>query len=445
MDQGSEIIIIGAGAAGVAAARELSIAGHSVIILEARNRIGGRINTHPDSWPIELGAEFVHGKPPETFAIAKRAALEPVKLPNLHWYLENGILTESGEFFSKVEAVMEEMRGYRGSDESFSEFLNRYKQRTHTDDIESIATLYVEGFHAAHSDWISVQGLNKTNKAAEEIEDDKQFRIPNGYDQIVKTLHDEAVAAGAAVHLQTVVEEVSWKRNQVEVTTRESQRFKSRRLLSTLPLSLLQNFGEQAAQVRFRPSIDEKVQAARKLSLGHVVKVVLRFRAPIWESLSLTDDHGKLADLKNLTFIHAPAEALPTWWTQFPVKAPLLTGWAGGTRADRLSLESEDSILDHSLESLSHILKTSRRFLEETLENFYTHNWHRDPFTAGAYSYIPVGGTDAQSELARPLEDTLFFAGEATNDNGHHATVHGAIATGLRAAREILAADKAAG
>jgi len=438
MQSESDVIIVGAGVAGLAAARELSSAGLDVIILEARNRIGGRISTHFDSWPIELGAEFVHGKPPETFAIAERAKLKLQEIPNLHWHLHNGILTKSGEFWSKVEAVMEEMSSYRGPDESFSDFLNHYKQKNPVEDIESIATLYVEGFHAAHSDSISVQGLNKTNKAAEEIEDDKQFRIPNGYGELVNALHDEAMAAGARFHLQTVVEEVSWKRNQVEVTTQASQKFKARRLLSTLPLSLLQDFGEQAARVGFTPSLDDKIGAARKLSLGHVVKVVLRFREPFWESLTVPGERDEPADLKKLTFVHAPAEVLPTWWTQFPVNTTLLTGWAGGTRADRLSLESEDSLLDHSLESLSHILTTSKQFLEESLEQFYTHNWHKDPFTAGAYSYVPVGGLKSQSELAKPLEDTLFFAGEATNYMGHHATVHGAIATGLRASKEIL-------
>lgn len=172
--------------------------------------------------------------------------------------------------------------------------------------------------------------------------------------------------------------------------------------------------------------------------MGHVVKVVLRFREPFWESLIVPGEGDEPADLKKLTFVHAPAEVLPTWWTQFPFKTPLLTGWAGGTRADTLSLESEDSLLDRSLESLSHIFVTSKQFLEESLEQFYTHNWHKDPFTAGAYSYVPVGGLEAQSELAKPLENTLFFAGEATNDTGHHATVHGAIATGLRAAKAIL-------
>jgi monoamine oxidase len=419
----TDALIIGAGVAGLAAARELSRAGLKVIILEARERIGGRVNTHYDPWPIELGAEFVHGKPPETLEIAMRAHLKLQQVPNVHWHLHNGVLTKSKEFWSKVEAVMDEMSHYSGSDQSFAEFLDHYKRKTHVEDIDTIATLYVEGFHAAHSDRISVQGLNKTNKAAEEIEDEKQFRIENGYAAIVQSLHDDAVAAGATFHLNTIVEEVNWQRNQVEVLT-SLAKFTARRLIVTLPLTLLQSSGEQAARVRFTPALSETVNAANRLAMGQVAKVVMRFRDPFWE--------------EDLTFIHSPVESLPTWWTQFPVRAPLLVGWAGGTRAERLSLDSDDALLDHAFESLSHIFRTSKAFLEQSLVEFYTHNWHRDPFSAGAYSYIPVGGLDAQTQLARPLDDTLFFAGEATNTEGHHGTVHGAIATGLRAAREVM-------
>jgi monoamine oxidase len=425
METDADILIIGAGAAGLAAARELSITGHNVMILEARERIGGRINTHFDVYPIELGAEFVHGKPRETLQIVERANLKLQSIPNRHWHLHNGVLTKSGEFWSKVEKVMEAMSDYSGPDQSFEEFLDRYKQKNPIEDIESIATLYIEGFHAAHADRISVYGLNKTNKAAEEIEEDKQFRVEGGYGRVVQSLHDDAVAAGATLHLNTVVEEVRWQRDQVEVLTSGSGKFKSRRLIVTLPLSLLQSSGEQAARVRFTPALNETRNAADKLAMGQVAKVLMRFREPFWE---------------DFVFIHAPAESLPTWWTQFPVQAPLLAGWAGGTRAERLSLESEDALLDHALESLSHIFRESKSVLEQSLAEFYMHNWHNDRFSAGAYSYIPVGGIDAEAELARPLEGTLFFAGEATNSDGHFGTVHGAIATGLRAAREIMSA-----
>jgi monoamine oxidase len=420
----ADIVIVGAGAAGLAAARELSAAELNVVVLEARDRIGGRINTHFDQFPIELGAEFVHGKPPETLKIVERAKLSLQQVPNIHWHMHDGVLTKSGEFWSKVEDVMEEMSRYKGHDRDFSAFLDDYERRTHIEDVRSIATLYVEGFHAAHAGRISVHGLNKTNEAAEEVEDDKQFRIQNGYGLLAQSLHNDAVAAGTKVYFDTIVEEVHWQRNHVEVLTSTERRFKARCLLVTLPLRLLQN-----GNVRFTPAIDETVSAAKKLAMGNAIKVVMRFRKPFWVEID---------EMKDFTFIHAPAERLPTWWTQFPVDAPLLAGWAGGPRAEKLASESDDALLDHALESLAHIFRTSKASLEELLEQFYTHNWEHDPFSGGAYSYIPVGGVDAQAELARPLEDTLFFAGEATNTEGHHGTVHGAIASGLRAARAIL-------
>lgn len=172
--------------------------------------------------------------------------------------------------------------------------------------------------------------------------------------------------------------------------------------------------------------------------MGHVVKVVLRFREPFWKDIVVPGENNASADLIDFTFIHAPGESLPTWWTQFPADSPVLAGWAGGPRAEKLSLQSDDSLLDHSLRSLSRIFQTPKSFIGVFLESFYTHNWHRDALSAGAYTYIPIGGNDAQAELAKAVEDTLFFAGEATNTEGHHGTVHGAIASGLRAARELL-------
>jgi monoamine oxidase len=434
MDE-TDILIVGAGAAGLAAARALSVAGRNVTVLEGRDRIGGRINTHLDpdcAAPIELGAEFVHGEPPETLKIVERTRARLYELPNTHWYFRDAVLFKSNEFWSKIEAAMGEMAEHTGPDLSFIDFLDEYSRKHKVDDIRSMATLYVEGFHAAHADRISIQGLNKTNCAAAEIDDEKQFRPSTGYAAIVQKLYDEAIEQGAKFRFGIVVREITWSAGAVTVSSASGDRFKARRLLSTLPLGVL-----QSSDVTFTPRLTDKEEAVQKLAVGHVVKVLLRFRNRFWEELSIPADDGKKGELKDFTFIHAPDELPPTWWTQLPVRAPLLVGWAGGTRAEMLLSQSQDALLDRSLQALSHIFAVPRESVEDSLVEFYTHNWATDPFSLGAYSYIPVGGLKAQAELAEPVENTIYFAGEATNTMGHHGTVHGALASGLRAAQLI--------
>jgi monoamine oxidase len=435
MTDEADILIIGAGAAGLAAARELSFSKLSVIVLEARDRIGGRINTHFDpefSAPIELGAEFVHGEPPEILKLADRTRLTLAEVPNVHWYSRNAVLSKSNEFWSNIEDAMDELAEHTGPDQSFASFLDDYIRRHKIPDARSMATLYVEGFHAAHADNISVKGLIKTNKAAAQIHDEKQFRPSNGYATLAKKLHDEAVEQGASFRFHMVVREVAWSAGSVMVTTTGGERFKARRLLVTLPLGVL-----QSGEVTFTPRLIAKEEAARKLAVGQVVKVLLRFREPFWEDLVLPTDDGKRGELKDLAFVHAPDELPPTWWTQLPVRSPLLVGWAGGTRAEKLLSLSEDELRDKSLTALSHVFALSPQSLENSLVDFYTHNWSTDPFSLGAYSYIPLDGLRAQAELFEPIDDTLYFAGEATNTFGHHGTVHGAMQSALRTSQLI--------
>ncbi len=435
MTDETDILIIGAGAAGLAAARELSAANFNVIVLEARDRIGGRIHTHLDSQlsaPVELGAEFVHGKAPETLKLAERAGVKLIQLPNTHWYFRNALLSKSNEFWSNIEAVNNELVKYKGRDESFEEFLDEYSRKHKIDDIRAIATLFVEGFHAAHGDRISVLGLVKTNEAAAEIDDEKQFRPAGGYRPIVEWLHSEAVAHGASFRLQTVVREIAWTAGAVTVTSDAGEQFKARRLIVTLPLGVLQR-----KEVVFTPRLAAKEEAASKLAMGQVVKVMLRFRDRFWEEISLPSHDDRTVSLKDLAFVHAPDEMPPTWWTQLPVRAPLLVGWAGGTRAEQLLTASTDELREKSLAALSHIFAEPVKYIEDQLLDFYTHDWATDPFSLGAYSYIPVGGLKAQAALSEPVENTIYFAGEAANKKGHHGTVHGALASALHAVQLI--------
>ncbi|HEU4522815.1 MAG TPA: FAD-dependent oxidoreductase, partial [Thermoanaerobaculia bacterium] len=138
-----------------------------------------------------------------------------------------------------------------------------------------------------------------------------------------------------------------------------------------------------------------------------------------------------------LNFVHAADRFIPTWWTSAPVRSPLLTAWAGGHAADSLLAEGPAALIDRTLDSLASTFAMRRKTLDELLAASWTHDWQSDPFSRGAYSYASVGGRAAHRALARPVESTLFFAGEATSSD-QTGTVAGAVDSGRRAARELL-------
>ena len=465
----SDVLIIGAGAAGLAAAHDLSRARRKVIVLEARDRIGGRIFTHKDPSipiPIELGAEFVHGKSPELWHIAQRAHLQLYEVSERHWYFENGKLSKSDDFWTKIERLNDKMK-LSGPDQSFKDFLASLPDDEETRRAKAIAIRYVEGFHAANIERIGVRGLIKANEAADAIEGDKSFRLLNGYDSLTRALRGEAERYGAMIHLNTVVKEIHWSGDGIEAVCEGDNgggSFAASRAIITLPLGVLQASPGQPAAVQFIPELpQEKQTAIGNLEVGHVIRIVLSFRERFWETMKFLDQNNNPVKFADAGFIHYPDAPLPTWWTQLPIRAPVLVGWVGGPKADRIGRGStsrqdvadrtetggdrlaqaagqalDSLVLDEALTSLSQIFDLSTEFIRARLAACYFHNWQHDPFSRGAYGYVPVEGLDDQRALSQPVDGTLFFAGEATSV-GHIGTVHGAIMSGQRAAQEILA------
>lgn len=457
------IIIVGAGAAGLAAARELARAGRQVVVLEARDRIGGRVFTHKDKRspvPIELGAEFIHGKPSELWQIATAANLQISKTSDRHWYFQDGKVSKSGEFWRTIESLMSDMKSST-RDQSLKEFLDALPDDEDTRRAKSMLVRYVEGFHAANIERIGIHGLVKAGEAADEIDGNKAFRLIDGYDSLMQAMRADAESHGAKFHLNTVVKEIRWESAGVEVRTGNAGAspattgtFTAAAAIITLPLGVLQR-GSENGGMRFVPKLpDSKRRAIEELPMGNVVKVNLLFRDRFWESVKVWDEQAHLVNFRDAGFFHCPGAPLPTWWTQLPIRAPLLVGWTGGPNADRLLKEAGDAkqeadgakqeaeqknsdIVDQAIDSLATIFNLSRQQIEAQLEAADCHNWRDDPFTRGAYAYVPVNGLEHQRILAQPLENKLFFAGEATSV-GHIGTVHGAIQSGQRAAREIL-------
>jgi monoamine oxidase len=163
--------------------------------------------------------------------------------------------------------------------------------------------------------------------------------------------------------------------------------------------------------------------------MGPVIKVALRFDDAFWWA-GATEDLG---------FLRTPGQHFPVLWTTYPVLAPLLIAWSAGPSAVKLAELPDEDILERALRTVRTVFN---RRVAARLQGWHLHNWQQDPLAGGAYSYVAPGGDGSQRALARPVADTVFFAGEATEWSGHHATVHGALASGDRAAREVLRSDR---
>jgi len=292
MGNDTSVLIIGAGAAGLAAARDLAVAGIQAIVLEARERVGGRIHTHHDSiMPIEFGAEFVHGRHPGLLEIIEKANTPFCDVTARHWYFENGVLSNAHDFWNKLTALMDLMNPDQ-PDRSFQDFLDSLPNDEATESAKTVATRYVQGFHAADIKRVGVHGLIKANEAEDEIAGDKSFRILRGYDVVTDTLRDEAQGRGAIVHLNTIVKELRWTRNHVEavcIADKRLQMFAGSCAVITLPLGVLQAKHHQRGAVRFVPELPQATQAALEGSaLGHAFRIILQFREGFWEKIDLT-------------------------------------------------------------------------------------------------------------------------------------------------------------
>ena len=424
-----DVVIIGAGVSGLSAACELRKSGLSILLLEARDHIGGRVWTRHEpgmSAPIELGAEFIHGRVPETFELLHEVGKAALDTSGAHWTLRDGKLVQNTEdLFGDIQNALERSKILEKPDVTFQAWLDRSDQYGLSSEAATMAKAFVEGFDAADPARVSAQSIAEEWSEGGML-DSPQFRPLGGYSSVLSALAGSLERDNIRLQLQSVVEAVRWQRGAVEIdVTRFDTTFtiKAKTAIVTLPLGVL-----QAGSVRFTPDLTAKQPALEGLAFGPVLKLSLRFRQAFWEEI----DGGKYA---GAAFFHSADTAFPTFWTSLPLRSALMTAWIAGPKAAQLSTREMPYIIGKALESLATVFggKAPDEF---GLEAAYLHNWQTDPFARGAYSYIAAGGSEARSILAAPLEDTLFFAGEAT-DEDEGSTVTGALQSGARVAKEI--------
>ena len=412
-------IIIGAGIAGLSAGYHLKQAGQNAIILEGRDRIGGRVWTNRDfaDLPIEFGAELIHGDKVNTWEWVQKLGLT-----TLHWQktVDSMIRLEDGRWLTMKDArtvspELETTRSWNLGDapkpldeEDLGTYLKRigfnaeqlrYVQRSFANaEAENMEFLNAKAHANLFSDRDTAEGYG-------------DYRILNGYDA-----YYTALAEGLDIRLNTTVTAIDWS-DRVTVTTADGQTFTGDNAIITLPVGVL-----HANKVTFTPTLPPvKQEALQGLKMGPVMKMIYEFDAPI------TDDA--------ISAIFAKGNP-PMWWSpslgQDSDRVVWVAFFSGDYARDMLDL-GEEKALQKGLETLrEEVGKPDLNYKQARWVS-----WPQDEFALGGYSICLPGHYDAREKLAQPTPP-LYWAGEASAPHHLTAMVHGAYLTGQRAANEIL-------
>ena len=415
-------MIIGAGAAGLIAARELARRGKKVILLEARDRCGGRIETLPPAefgYAAEAGPEFVHGAAGHTRSLMREAGLSLTPSRGTAWYAEDGVLSmddrstpNGSEFRRELMALQDDL--------PVAEFLARQFGDPRYAELRRSITRMVEGYDAAdpnrastfalREEWMG-RGLNQ------------QGRIAEGYGELTDFLLAECRRHGVTVQFGAVAIAIDANASGVTVRCRDGRFFAAEGAILAVPLPLLQSIAlpDEARVI---------ADAARAdIGFGNVVKILLRFSRRWWEA------HGG-QDLNDMSFLFSRA-AVPTWWTQHPAAHPVLTGWLAGPRAAAVATLSSDAVIERALGSLAQNFAVTADWLKGMLVAARAIDWGADPFALGAYSYATPSTRQVLAAVDRPHAG-VWFSGEAFYGGPEMGTVEAAFASGWHAAQAIL-------
>jgi len=416
------IIIVGAGAAGLMAAREFARAGKQVTILEARERCGGRIDPLPAAefgYRAEGGAEFIHGEAPVTYGLLREAKLSSRPVEGARWNVKHGALSRDEANAPHTDALYEVLKTLT-SDMTVTALLDRHFAGPEFAALRQSVLRMVKGYDAADPDKASVLAIRD-----EWMHEGRssQARLVDGYGAMIDYLAAECRKHGARFHFNAVVSAIETTNTGALVRSTDGATHACDAAILTVPQPCLQ-------QIALPPSVSTKVAAAADIGFGNVIKLLLRFKRRWW-----TDLGGR--DLSDLLFLLSD-EQVPVWWTQHPSEHPVLTGWLAGPATSDFARLDETQLIGIGVASLAAIAGASPAEFGQEIVAARAINWANDPFARGAYSYATLDTRRAQSELANWDGGPVLFSGEALYQGRDMGTVEAALASGLETARTVM-------
>jgi monoamine oxidase len=425
-EDSEQIIVIGAGIAGITAANKLQAQGYRVIILEGRDRLGGRIWTDNSlGFPLDLGAAWIHtidGNP--ISPLVKKFGIQTVVSDLESQWNYKGV----DQFLSKSEERMIS-KAFQAFTDRVAELKNNAgsSQQITLGDIaqqiiesEELTGITLKGFRATLSSTIESEvGEDIANLGIKGFEEDSEFTgadvvFPRGYIQLV-----QALSKDLDIRTKHLVQQIAYDDTGVKVMTDRGV-FSGSQVIVTVPLGVLKR-----GSIKFSPALpEEKLAAIERLGMGALNRLVLKFPQQFWPSQPHT-----------MAYINGniPNRYVEFYNWQKYVQQPILAAIFSGNFSRSLSQMPKSEAIQNIMSDLRSMFGKDIPLPTATLLT----QWHNDPFTYGSYSTFSINGSLQDCDrLAEPIGDRVFFAGEATYGK-YIGTVHGALLSGEREANRI--------
>jgi len=414
-----DILIIGAGATGLMAMKELAIAGYQVGLLEATGKTGGRIATLTAKgfdMPVEAGAEFIHGRARITLDLLKEAGIGYTQTRGKMMMLQNGVWLGEEPQDEHPDMLAEKLEQLN-KDCTISEFLDIYFPAGEYDTLRRSVKQFAEGFELADITKASALIFKEEWKQI----DEEQYRINGGYGQLINYLFEQCRLHDGTILFNSPVTKIEHCSGYAIAHTADNQEYKAGKLIVTVSTGVL-----QPGDIAFIPSIPSHEAAIQQLAFGQVIKFLYQFKHPFWKERS-----------KDVAFFLSD-EAIPAWWTQLPEESCLLTGWLGGPDAGKAASLSKNELHQTAIHSLCNIFHLDKNYLQNDLLHHEIISWQNEPYIKAGYSYNTLRSEELKQTLLTPVNDTIYFAGEAFYTGESQGTVEAALGSGKEVAERII-------